>query len=94
VTSCNCSLCFRLGALWAYFKSDEVTVEGETRAYAHGERTLAVHRCAECGCVSHWSSLEAGSDRVAVNARLLPRPFVERLPVRRFDGADTFAYLD
>ncbi len=32
VTHCNCSICKRLGALWAYYHPDEVRIEGQTSA--------------------------------------------------------------
>src|SRR6185437_4759692 len=33
LNSCDCTLCFRLGALWGYFDPVEVTVAGETKAF-------------------------------------------------------------
>src|SRR5262245_65470262 len=68
VTSCNCSICHRLGTLWAYYHPDQVTFTagaGTTVPYAHGERSLAFHRCPTCGCVTHWASLREGyADRM------------------------------
>lgn len=93
LTQCNCSLCRRLGTLWAYFTPAEVTVTGETDTYVQGDRTLATHRCRACGCVSHWSSL-TGADRMGVNVRLMDPAALAAIPVRRFDGADTWTYLD
>ena len=42
------------------------------------------------------TSLEfkTGTWRVALNARLLPPAELVDLPVRHFDGADTWKYLD
>mgnify|MGYP001627549667 CR=1 FL=1 len=93
LTQCNCSLCRKLGTLWAYFTPAEVTVTGETETYVQGDRTLATHRCRVCGCVSHWSSL-TGADRLGVNVRLMDPAALADIPVRRFDGADTWTYLD
>jgi len=97
LTSCNCSLCRRVGALWAYYRPDQVRIvagQGTTVPYIQGDRTLAMHRCATCGCVTHWERLDAVSDRMGVNARLFDPAEIEDLVVRRLDGADTWAYLD
>ena len=59
LTSCNCSLCRRLGTLWAYYRPGQVRIAqgaGTTVPYIQGDRTLAVHHCPTCGCVTHWES--------------------------------------
>ncbi len=97
LTSCNCSLCRRINGLWAYYPPAEVTViaeEGATVAYVQGDRTLANHHCAACGCATHWSPLDPASNRMAVNMRLAPPEAIEGVRVRHFDGADTWTYLD
>lgn len=95
VKSCNCSICRRLGALWAYYPASEVTVDqGETVAYIQGDRTLATHHCPTCGCTTHWTGLDQVSDRMAVNARLMEPEVMEGVRIRRFDGADTWTLLD
>jgi hypothetical protein len=66
---------------------------GTTVPYIQGDRTLAVHHCATCGCITHWPSL-TGADRMAVNARLMDERDVEGVRVRRLDGAATLKYLD
>ena len=95
--SCNCSLCRRYGALWAYYETAEVQVEGEGTAtvpYVQGDATLANHHCATCGCVTHWRGLGQYADRTAVNIRLMEPDVVETVRIRRFDGADTWQLLD
>jgi hypothetical protein len=98
LTSCNCSLCHRLGALWACYHPGQVSIvrgAGTTVAYVQGDRSLEMHHCPTCGCVTHWESVDkAGADRMAVNARLMDRAEIEGVPVRRFDGASTWRYLD
>src|SRR4029079_2118526 len=73
VTSCNCSICRRLGTLWAYYKPADVRVAGATTTYRWGDKTLDLHRCITCGCVTHWSPLpeRAPQDRMGINVRLL-----------------------
>ena len=73
LTACNCSLCRRLGTLWAYHRPDQVRITqgaGTTVPYIQGDRTLAVHHCPTCGCVTHRESVDKESvDRMAVNAK-------------------------
>lgn len=87
VTHCNCSICKRLSALWAYYRRDEVRVEGETSRYVWGDRTLVFHHCPACGVTLCWMPLREGLERMGVNTRVLERVEAERLPVREFDGA-------
>lgn len=89
ITDCNCSICRRLGTLWAYYPTAEVAIDSDegTATYAWGDRSLAFHRCGTCGCTTHWQGLGAYADRVGVNARLFEPEVWSGLPVRRFDGA-------
>ena len=94
LTSCNCSVCRRLGTLWAYYRPAQVRVTGETTTYIWGDKMLALHRCVTCGCVTHWVLLAPGGDRMGVNARLMAPEVVAAARIRRIDGADTWKYLD
>jgi hypothetical protein len=87
VTHCNCSVCRRIGGLWAYYRPDEVRMEGETVRYIWGDRTLARHHCPTCGVTMAWTPLLEGLERMGVNARVLDGIDAEALPVREFDGA-------
>ena len=71
VGACNCSLCRRLGTLWAYYSDSDVRLEGTTIPYVWGDRTISIHHCAVCGCITHWQSIGIDFRRMAVNARLL-----------------------
>lgn len=98
VTDCNCSICRRYGVLWAYYRPDQVQFDPPqpaTDTYAQASRTLAFHRCQDCGCVTHWAPL-AGRDlgRMAINARLLDPAVLVGAAVRHLDGAVTERYLD
>ena len=63
--------------------------------YSWGNRTIEFRHCRECGCLTHYESVEkrAGS-RLALNARMLPLEVLNSLPVRHFDGADSWEFLD
>ena len=98
VTLCNCSICRRYGALWAYYKVGTVRVIGHpehTEEYVWGDKTLRTVRCGVCGCVTHWEPLESKPDgHMAVNVRTFDPNELEELRIRRFDGAETWKYVD
>ncbi|MBW8813259.1 MAG: GFA family protein [Caulobacterales bacterium] len=95
VTECNCSICRRTGARWAYYSPREVILPdgARTEAYVWGDRMLAFHRCRTCGCLTHWQSLDGARDRMAINARMMDLDW-DKVRIRPFDGANTWAYLD
>jgi len=95
LTSCNCSICRRLGSLWAYFDPAEVTRTGATAVYTWGDRMLDLHRCTVCGCTVCWTPREGTApDRMGVNVRLFAPEILAAARVRRVDGAaDTWAEL-
>jgi hypothetical protein len=96
VTECNCSICRRLGARWAYYDRGEVQLNaaGSSRPYVWGDRMLAFHRCRSCGCVTHWLSLNGAEPRMAVNARMIDDLDTDTLRIRKFDGAVSWAYVE
>ncbi len=96
VTICNCSICRRSGARWAYYAPSDVTLPraGSTQAYVWGDRMLAFHRCKSCGCLTHWQSLDGDQPKMGVNARMIEGLDWSIIRLRRFDGADTWAYMD
>jgi hypothetical protein len=99
LTSCNCSICRRIGALWAYGTLANVTVTAAadaTIAYVQGDKLLAIHTCRTCGCTTHWQSLapEDGEWRIAVNMRMADPAAYADIRVRQFDGADSWEFLD
>jgi hypothetical protein len=98
LTACTCSVCRRLGALWAYADASEVRLlcaPDATIGYAWGDKTLAFHSCRTCGCTTHWQSLQPDrSTRMGVNRRMADPAAIAGLRIRRFDGADSWTYLD
>lgn len=98
VTDCNCSICRRYGALWAYYRQDQarlVAKPGALAAYLWGDRSIEFYHCTECGCVTHYESTEKGPEsRFVINARMWPLEIRETLPIRRLDGNSTWEELD
>jgi len=98
LTACNCSICRRLGWQLAYYREAQVTVEAAEDAvhdYVWGDRLLAFKRCATCGCATHWEGIGPDrKDRMGVNMRLFDPADLEGVVVRRWDGADTWTWLD
>jgi hypothetical protein len=98
LTDCNCSICRRLGALWAYYRPEKVIRHYRKRdiqRYAWGERLLSFVRCRHCGCVLHYErSRRAPAGKIGVNARLFDPAVIARTRVRRLDGARTWKFLD
>jgi len=96
--SCNCSLCRRTGGIWAYYSFGTVSVQGHpenTESYIWGDRTLRNVRCKICGIVTHWEPLEPEPGaRHGVNLRNFEPALLESVVIRRFDGADTWKFLD
>ncbi len=95
LTSCNCSICRRLGTLWAYYSPAEVRITGATTAYRWGDEALALHHCPTCGCTTHWSPIgDTDPNRMGIQMRLFAPELIARVRVRRVDGAaDTWAEL-
>lgn len=97
-TSCNCSLCRRSGGIWAYYVLGTVSVQGHpgnTEDYVWGDRTLRNVRCKTCGIITHWEPLDPKPGaRHGVNLRNFEPELLESVVVRRFDGADTWKFLD
>jgi hypothetical protein len=98
LTECNCSICHRIGALWAYYKQSQVKIVFSPEAlsrYIWGERRIEFCSCKVCGCTTHYESIENGGDKhMAVNARSIAPTELQGIPIRKFDGADSWKYLD
>ena len=89
LNSCDCSLCFRLGALWGYFEPADVTIEGKTETFVRSdiEAWLEIHFCPSCGATINWSSItEPRLPRMGVNMRLFGPDALLGIPVRFSDG--------
>ncbi|HUO89909.1 MAG TPA: GFA family protein [Rhizomicrobium sp.] len=90
VTDCNCSICRRYGTLWAYYHPKHVHITEAVPAdtYLWGTREILFHRCAECGCVTHWTAANDPTwPRMGVNVRLMAPEVLAAARVHHHDGA-------
>lgn len=95
-TACNCTICRRYGALWAYdYENEGIRVSGPTQVYVRGD-SIEFHFCPACGCIAFWRGRvtdEGGRRRIAVNLRLTePEPIAD-VPIDHFDGLGKFEDL-
>lgn len=57
IHACNCSLCRKSGAQWAYFAPAEVLAAGQTTSYVRTDKPVAgaqIHFCPKCGSTTHF----------------------------------------
>lgn len=98
LTECNCSVCQRIGAWWAYYEPEDVLLLRGSEvlgSYCWQEQKLAFHHCLICGSTTHFAKTKrAEFQRVAVNARMLPAESLKAIPRKLFDGAKTWRYLN
>ncbi|PND37203.1 aldehyde-activating protein [Paucibacter aquatile] len=99
-TSCNCSLCRRVGGPWVNFEWGAVKIETAPgalpqQAYIQGDKTLRTMPCAHGGSVTHWEPIapEPGAKHGVHLGNFDPQ-LIASVRVRRFDGADTWRCLD
>lgn len=98
VTACNCTLCSRYGALWAYGQLGQgVQIKGPTSSYTRGSQINGFHFCQTCGCLAYYLARnkdQEGKYRIAVNMRMIDDPkVIQDLPVDHFEGKESFQDL-
>ncbi len=96
---CNCSICRRLGTLWIYADPKNVIVKGkpsEMTRYMHGDKDLSFQTCKTCGTTVSWEQVNPSETkpRMAVNLNLADLDVIKDIPVRLFDGADTWEFYE
>jgi hypothetical protein len=99
ITTCNCSVCRRYGAMWAYFTRKSLDygfAPGAVAPYAWGNASIEFFHCVRCGCVTHWERARKDGDetRVGVNVRNVDPAAVTSVPVKKLDGARTWKTLE
>lgn len=98
VLDCNCSICRRYGALWAYdwdflakgtLGASLVRGSDALEAYIWGDREIGFWRCTECGCLTHHTALNDPAKLRGVNARMFVDFDPSSVIVHRSDNAHT-----
>jgi hypothetical protein len=94
VHECNCTLCSRTGARWAYYHPDEVVVSGATTSYQRRDRLkpgVTIHFCPTCGATTHFSLTSFtiamhGDVQRGINMRLADERELDGVELRFPDG--------
>ena len=77
INECQCTICRRYGAAWAYYNTTEVDIQHEegssTRKYLWNARKIEFHFCETCGCVMCWWPVEIseGGSPCGINSRMM-----------------------
>src|SRR3954468_22857253 len=94
INECNCTLCSKSGARWAYFHPSEVSVEGKTKGYSRQDKedpAAEVQFCADCGSTTHFTLTASAASRfgntlMGVNMRLADEGDLAGMELRYPDG--------
>ena len=90
VVSCNCSLCQKRGALWAFVTEDKFALRAggeDLTDYQFGKKTIHHLFCPRCGVASFSrGKAPGGQEMIAVNVRCLNDVDIGALTIKPFDG--------
>ncbi len=93
VLDCNCTICRRYGALWAYYPGPEQAkllrnpAPEATSVYLWGDRSIAFHHCKNCGCITHMQAVNVDPPLIfGINARMMLGLDPSRVQVRQIDN--------
>jgi hypothetical protein len=94
INECNCTLCSKSGAQWAYFHPSEVTVKGTPAGYMRADKAepgAQVQFCANCGATTHFrltpgAVAKFGDTMMGVNMRLADEAELAGIELRYPDG--------
>ena len=94
VNECNCMLCAKTGARWAYFDPAEVRVAGATSGYRRDDKpdpAADVRFCGRCGATTHFvltpsAVARFGDTMMGVNMRLADEDDLAGIELRYPDG--------
>lgn len=74
INECRCTVCYRWGASWAYYKPSEVTfeaAESDKKIYTCGKKKLRFVFCGTCSGLCCWEvNKDKPGTRMGVNMRL------------------------
>jgi len=87
---CNCSICSKLGAVWAFAPKSKMTMTSGADAlgdYQFGKKRLHHRHCTRCGVETFAEGVAPdGTATVGVNLRCLAGVEVDKLTPRQHDG--------
>src|SRR6201990_2972738 len=94
INECNCTLCSKSGARWAYFHPSEVSVDGMTKGYSWEDKedqAAELQFCQSCGSTTHFpltasSVAKFGNVQLGVNVRLADERDLAEIELRHPDG--------
>jgi hypothetical protein len=93
VFDCNCTLCRRYGAIWAYYRNGGLKLlspPDATFAYTWQNGGIGFHHCKICGCTTHLQANDvAGKPIFAINARLIPTLDPASVRLRQLENSHT-----
>lgn len=98
LVDCNCTACRRYATLWAHDERSQLELNAPKDgliSFRRDDETLTFHSCTQCGCTTHWTSTDpAENATIAINARMADPTAIAHLSVRKFDGLDSWTFLD
>jgi hypothetical protein len=106
IHECNCALCTKSGARWAYFHPSEVSVEGDSAGYSREDKddpAAEIRFCVKCGSTTHFTLTQSAAARfgntlMGVNMRLADESGLAGIELRfpdgqAWSGEGDFAYV-
>lgn len=93
INKCECTICRRYGAEWAYYNTNEVKVEINEGAsmgkYCWGFKEASFDWCNNCGCLMFWWPLNVpeGGDIMGLNSRMMEPNAIKGVARRMSFGA-------
>jgi hypothetical protein len=98
IVKCNCWICRRYGALWAYYKPTSVKIEApknDLSKYSWNKKIRDYYRRKRCGCVTHYTYRgEQRETSMAVNAANFPPSVIGNARLRHLGDAESWKMLD
>ena len=94
IHECNCTLCNKSGARWAYFHPSDVKVDGVTKGYSRADKEdpgAEVQFCPGCGSTTHFvltasAVSKFGNSMMGVNMWLADENALAGIELRFPDG--------
>jgi hypothetical protein len=94
VKRCTCSICSKLGTLWAYYQPEDFKLQEQPSCeatYRWSSKMVAFKFCPACGCSTYtetfgWATGDGGKPMIAVNARLFDDLDLDAVQIEVIDG--------